>query len=370
MKKIIFILGLVASVQVMGSKARIIALGTPMHLVDYQLMTYNPIFVHQPDALVLESGLVTSTNTRNNAEAVLVYTLPDKAKLGLVLGKNDELYANQRLFINSIVGANTYKVPQNAIHMIYGNKSDDLVYSIGGSYSNFEDKLNSATEGTAGLVGSVKKGPYLFFGSYSFVNSYEVSTVQKFDGAGTMRLAGRYLLDTWTYGFDFTSWLSKSSTNGTEDESYGYQNLILRVINSLKNDGHDLFYGIGVNAIAINCKTQASVECSTRYSKTMLPVLFGFEAQASELLVLRGSITQTLGVNSTEDEIGLPAASGIPSTTGAVTDFSASPNTTSVAAGLGLKFNKVLIDGTMGAATSQVLNSNSLFTQASLTYTF
>ncbi|MGZ3690281.1 MAG: hypothetical protein ACXVAX_02185 [Pseudobdellovibrio sp.] len=372
MKNMLLVLFTLLSCQAFASKARILALGTPMHLVDYQFLALNPIFIHLPNAVIVESGLTTSTNVRNNAEGVVVYGIGGDARMAIAFGKNDELYENQRAFMNSIVGAGTYSTPQNMVHLVYGNKVGETTYSIGSSYSNLDDKIGGATESSAGLVGAVKNGQWLGFGSYSLVNSVETAAGNKFDGAGHLRLAGRYSDGDLMYGIDAASWMAKSSTAGVEQQSYGFHNIQARVINSTKKDGNDLFYGAGINSITLDCKTQAGAGCSTHFAKLMLPILIGFEANASEWLVVRGSITQSAVLNSTKDEIGLPAAatSGIPGATGALTDFGASTNSTVVAAGLGLKFNKVIVDGTVATATTQVVNTSNFMSQVGMTYNF
>ena len=370
MKNIILLLVVLSSVQVMASRARILALGTPMHLVDYQFMALNPIFIHMPNAVILESGLTTSTNSRNNAEGMVVYGLEDKSRIAVALGKNDELYMNSRVFMNSIVGAGTYSVPQNAVHAFYGNRIDNTTFSVGLSYSNFDDKVNSVKESTAGIVGSVKYGPWVGFGSYSFVNSAEAAGSKKFEGAGTLRAAGRYLVDDLTYGVDIATWTAKSSTASVENESYGFQQVMARVISSTKKDGSDLFYGAGLSSTTINCDTRASADCSTKFSRLVLPILIGIEVNASEFLTIRGSITQSAVLNSTKDEIGLPATSGIAGANGSVSDFGSAGNNTTIAGGIGIKVRNMIIDGTMATATNQKIDTSNFISQVALTYNF
>lgn len=355
-----------------ATKARTLAIGSTFHIPDYQDITSNPHRVHLANALIVETGLTASTTTRNNAEALVVYNLGDDKHMAVAFGKNDDLYMTQRTFINSIVGAGTYMVPQNPLHLFYGLKEGENLWSMGISYSNFNDKVASNKENAMGAILGWRRGTLQVFGSYAATNTVELGTGQKFDGNGHIRLSVRYAQDIMSYAGDVATWTAKSSTNGTDNESYGVQNIRARAVESImKKDGNEVFWGAGLTSFAVDCKTQASAACSKKFTKFYLPLIVGFEVNANDWLVWRGALTQTAILDSTKDEIGLPAASGVTGATGAVTDFGNGVNTSTVATGVGLKFNNGLsIDGTLTTATTQIVNSNALMSQVGLTYLF
>lgn len=372
MKKLLILVLSLLSVNAFATKARLTALGSSFHLVDEQFGYTNPMNFHFLGNMVaLETGLTTSTNTRNNAEGLVSYGMSDTSRIVFELGKNDDNVLAGRTLINSIVGAGTYIVPQNMAHLFYGTQSGDMIYYGGVYYSNKDDKFNNATESSSGLSFSVKSGPSILFVNYSLVNSVEAAAGTKFDGAGNVKLALRHRADDMVYGLDVISWTAKSSTAGTENESFGNQSIFLRALKSTKaENGSEVFYGAQVVSTTVTCKVTGSAACSTKFARMTLPVWIGVEANAADWLTIRGSITQTVLVNSTKDDIGLPATSGVSGANGAVSDLSAAANNTAVAAGLGFKFKSITVDGTLAGATTQALNQANFLSQLGMTYKF
>lgn len=373
MNKIMLVIITLLSAQAFATKARIASMGNSFHITDAQGIYSNAMRVVQFSNLVMiESGLTAATSTTNNAEGGVFFNVGENERMALTLGNNNDLVQNGRRFINSIVGANTYETPQNMVHVFYGSKGGSVPYGVGLFYSNKDDKLNSLTESSSGLLASFKFGSFGIFGSYSLVNSVEAAANRKFDGGGAFKLAGRYMKDDIYYGVDFGSWISKSSTGAVENEAYGNKSMSFRVIHSIKKDGNELFYGAGVMSNAIDCKTKGSATCTTKFSSLTFPIIIGTEISAADWITLRGTITQSLPIDTVKDEIGLPAAatSGIAGTTGAVTDFSGQANTTTLAMGAGIKFNKITIDGSMTTATTQTIDGTTLLTQVGLTYNY
>lgn len=371
MKKILLLAVSFFTVNVFATKARILSLGRSMHVVDYQDMPTNPMRVHLPSAVILETGITNSVTNRDNAEAVVVYKLNDKSSMAAAVGKSDDPAFIGRSFMNSIVGAGTYRNPQNAIHGIYGLRAEDgTKYSMGASYSNYNDKLIPEKESSSGLFAGMATGPHIWWASYGLANTVEKAT-QKFNGGGALRASGRYMVGEWLYGVDLANWIAKSSTSGTDNESYGIQTVQFRVVNSQKKDGTDVFYGVGIASNVVDCKTKASTACSTKYSSLVLPVIIGIEVNAADWLTVRGAVTQNVLLATNKDEIGLPAASGFANTTGAATDFGNAPNSTAVSAGLGFKLKKELsLDGTLATATTQNIDTNNFLVQVGATYLY
>jgi hypothetical protein len=94
---------------------------------------------------------------------------------------------------------------------------------------------------------------------------------------------------------------------------------------------------------------------------TALPVFAGIEADATSWMVLRASVQQNFILGSKKV-----------TTAGAGGDADTITNNTTVAAGAGLKFGKLLLDGTLEAAnsTTAAVNGNAFLANAALTYMF
>ncbi|MEQ1722049.1 MAG: hypothetical protein ABL930_02670 [Pseudobdellovibrio sp.] len=373
MKNILFVLVGLLSVQAFATKARIASLGNSFHVNDPQSIYSNPLRVIQYSNLVLiESGVTAATSSTDNAEGAVFFNINDTSRMAVSFGSNNDLVQNGRKFTNSIVGAATYSTPQNMVHTFYGVKDGEKLYTMGLFYSNSDDKLNGLTDSSSGFLLGYKNGSFAVFGSYALVNAVEAAAGKTFEGGGALKLSGRYNADDMAYGVDVGSWTNKSATNTVENEAYGNKSISLRVIKSIKKDGNEVFYGAGIMSNTIDCKTQASATCSTKFSSLILPVIVGIEANAADWLTLRGAITQSLPISTVKDEIGLPATatSGITGASGAVGDLAAQPNTTTLALGAGIKFNKITIDGSLGTATTQAINATALMTQVGLTYNY
>lgn len=372
MKKIAVLLLSLVSLNAFATKARLVALGNSFQLVDEQFGYTNPMNFHFLGNMVsLETGLTASANTRDNAEGLISYGLENNSRLVFELGKNDDAVLAGRTLINSIVGAGTYVVPQNMVHLFYGSQVGDMVYYGGAYYSNENDKLSGAKESSSGLAFSMKTGNTIIFANYSLVNSAETAAAKKFTGDGNLKLAVRHKSGDMVYGADFINWTAKSATAGTENESFGNQAIFLRAVNTQKSEnGSETFIGAQVVSNTVDCKTHTSASCTSKFTRMYLPVWIGVEANAADWLTLRGSITQTVLLNNVKDEVGLPAASGVSGATGAVSEYAPGANNTVVAAGAGLKFKAISVDGTLAGATTQNLNQTDLLAQLGMTYKF
>ncbi|MCC2680227.1 MAG: hypothetical protein K0R29_2803, partial [Pseudobdellovibrio sp.] len=301
----------VCTTNAFATKARIIALGNSFHLVDEQYAYTNPMNLQFMGNLVaLETGLTTPTNTRNNAEGIISYAVTDHSRLAVLLGKIDDSMSNQRLLINSRVGAGTYILPQNPLHLMYGSVIGDYILYTGITYSSKNDKVNDLTEGTSGLILSVKTGPTILFLNYSLTNKVEAAGGLEFKGDGNLKLALRHKPANIMYGADFISWKAQSSTNGAVTEDFSLQTAIVRGAYIEKAEGSEVFYGAQLNATRVHCNKTISVDCSSDFARLSMPLYAGMEILAQDWLVVRGSISQSVIIDRLQDEIGLAASSG------------------------------------------------------------
>lgn len=370
MKILVSIAVLCLSVNAFATKARLQALSNSFHLVDPQTVYGNPLdILGMKNFIALESGATTPAGTTDNAEGAISYGINENTQVAVSLGHNDDAIMGVRSLVNTTQGL-TYTTPQNPIHLFYGFKGSEVTYALGLSYSNKNDKKNDLKESSSLASFGVGLGNLQVYALYTFTNEVDAAGGKKFEGGGFLNLAGRYALDTTTLGLDLYQAKAKSSTNGTEDVAFSYQSIVFGLVDLRSKDGSDYFYG--AQFVVTNLKNRTADKDMKR---TTLPIWFGIETKGTEWLTIRGSIQQTVLVNQTKDDAGFAAGDGyLTGATGAVSDFSAGPNNTTVAMGIGLTFKNVTVDGTLkgliGSAANQQIDQNNFLSQVGLTYNY
>lgn len=359
--------------QSLASKSRMQALGNSFHLIDAQNIYKNPIDLNYLDNfLLLEAGLTSATNSKNNAEALIAYELNSTIQMAVAFGHQDEAVASSREFINAVSGLN-YELAQNPIHIFLGKKDSVTSYALGLFYSNKKDKLLNLAEFSGGLSFSVEMGNFQYSTVYALLNSAEVLANKKFDGGGYWKNTVSYLSDETKFELSLTSTPAKSTTEAsgvlTENENHLIDVLSIGLVDSSQKEENDFFWGAQVLTTRIKCITNLSSSCDKTFTNTTLPVWFGLEVQANDVLILRSAIKQSFLISLAKDEFGYPIGA-VANATGAKTDFGSGPNDTELTAGMAIKINKLTIDGSLSTATTQQLNTNNLLTQTSLTYNF
>jgi hypothetical protein len=286
----------------------------------------------------------------------------------------DDIVQTQRTFMNAVIGGSaTYKVPQSMLSAVYGHTSGDDYYAFGIFASNENDKLNSTTESSNGIIAGMRMANgFGVYANLGLTNEVKAAGGLKFDGAGYSRLSLRYKTteSALNLAFDIYNWTTKSSTSGTENHSFATQIMKASILKSWTSETGEIFMGGQLSSTAVDCKVTGSVACTTKFTRTNLPVWVGVEANANDWMVLRGSITQSVLYDTSKDEIGLPTTAGISGATGAASEFGSAPNNTVVAAGTGFKFKGARLDATLSSATSQSINTTALLAQVGFNYTF
>lgn len=379
MKKLLLVAISLLSVNAFATKARVAALGaSSFNVVDSSGIFTNPLRIHQFSNLVtLETGETNpiTTATSTNAEGLFYYTLTEKARIAVAMGNNDAMVQTGRTFMNAETSGTLFVTPQNMLHLFYGLDEGETQYAGGIFLSNFDDKTNVIKESSNGLSLGVKNGVNSAYVTLGLSNTAEAGG-KKFDGGGYTRISLRTTQMDLMWGLDLVSWKAKQTAVATsvEEESYANTNFGLKVAKSHKNDtGSEVFYGANINQQTVDCKTDASATCSSKFTRTTVPLFIGMEVNAADWLVVRGSVTQPL-MDSYKDDAtagGINGGTAVPGSTGAPLEYGAGPNKTTVAAGVGLKFNKLMIDGTLfTAAKPQTLDSTNLMSQVGMTYNF
>lgn len=236
--------------QAHATKARLQSLNGSIHLVDSQTPFSAPLdLLEQPSYVNIESGITNSINTDDNASGIMSYSLTDKSRIAIGLGHQDNLTVDSRHFMNSVLGADTYKMGQNPIHIMYANKtSDNFSYGFNLNYSNYKDKKSQLTSSSSGGVLGLQFGSFQLYNAIGFNNSADAAGNKKFDGPGQWTINALYTYNTLVFSLLNTMMNAKSSTNSIEDQSHSLTKTEIAVVDSIKKDGNDFFYGATIIA--------------------------------------------------------------------------------------------------------------------------
>ncbi len=365
MKNLLVLAIALTAINAQATRARVSALANSPHLIDTQTVYNNPADVHWlgADWVTLETGAtsVSSTTTGSNAEGMIVRSAGD-VKYGLSLGhrSSNAALSSLRGGLSLVTIPATLKLDQqNPVELTYGAKSGDMGWAGTLIYSNFNDKVNDIKESSAGVRFGARAANWDGALRIGLTNTVESLAAGKFTGTTSIGLNGGYTCSNnvyWT-GAITTTGFKLENTAGTETGKVTANEIKLGAMTSVKKDGAEFFYG----ASLVQTDAKQATGTEVKVTSTSLPLFIGVETEASSWLTLRGSVTQTLQLlNSDKTESGGVTAS----------ETAPGANDTTVAAGAGLKFNKVNVDGTLTAATSQQLNSTSLLAQVGMTYSF
>jgi hypothetical protein len=368
MKKLFVIAAVtIASASAFASKARQAALQGAAHLSDitdvvgYASGAIKPDqALNYGDTLAIEFGTASGNP---NAEGGFVRKHGEDMAYGAFFGHKSATMSYFRTLSNS---GTTYLNQQNPLNLFYAAKAGDLQWGAGLQYVNSENKVAKQKEALTALHLSASSAmgwdAQLAMGlTATAENATTVGAERKLEGKSNMALAGGYKMDSlYLYGsYKMASAKDTiaSSTNALGD--WERTDMSLGVVNSNKKDGADFFYGVAYTSTAVKNKLSTG---EAKNDQTALPVIVGLEADAASWLVLRGSLTQNV-------LIGTEKQTTAGSTT-ATTDTIMADSTTA-AAGAGIKFGKFTIDGTLRAGTTGLVGSDTNFlTNASMTYMF
>ena len=369
MKHILSIFLILTSTDAFASKARLKSLNNSFHITDTQSEFTSPYHMFGlKDFISFESGSTVATGADDGAEALAKFSLNETSKLLVALGHKDEAVQNQRKFINAVAGT-TFHPQQNPVELIYAAKTESMTWGLGVFYSQFKDKLVSNKESSTGLRLGASHGDFKWKANLGLVNKVENVTDGVLTAQPYVNVALRYNVDVNKFALDYTTWEAKrSNVAGTEVDSHSYQNIKFQYVQTFAKDGEDFFYGIGIDSISLKNKLN-----DKKLSRLALPIWIGLENQSSDWLTLRASIKQVLFAQS-KDENGYAAGSIDGAFGVADSEYGAEPNTTEVAMGAGLKFQQVVLDGTLkalsGKVQTQQINGTNLFALVGMTYSF
>lgn len=370
MKKLVTLALVLASANAFATRARVTALGGSAHLLDVATVYGNPAdMLRLSDSLTIESGATTitpatvtpanPTNVNKGAEGLLIRSMGE-SKFALSLGHNDKtIYRLREAAVGSAAGI---KGQQNPVELMYGLKMGDMGLAGGLYYSNYQNKTAGAEEkeGTMGLRLGMRMG---IIGAELQVGLMD--KWQKDAPAPALEYKGKTLLrgkvgvdvmpDLNVYG-EVLSAGFKTTNAGADAADVDAMHLKLGALSSMKKEGTEFFYGI-----ALAHETEKEKVADSKTTRMYMPLIIGLESEANSWLTLRGSVTQKLVLMDSEKTEAGGATT---------TDTNPGLNSTTFAAGAGLKFNKVSVDGTILAAGNQNINGANLLGTVGLTYAF
>ncbi len=331
------------SVNAFATRAATQSLGNSPHLLNTQSVYTQPYKIMDlaGDYVTLESGGLNTDVANENAEGMIVRSMGD-AKMGLALG-------HQSMDRGALITGTGDLNQQNPIEFTYGAKAGDINWAGTFIYSSFNNKAPTAVtdlekESSMGVRFGASTGAWAGAVALDLTNTAELGNGDKFTGTPGINLNGTHSMETMLFFGNIASGGSKVEVGATETK-LATQNVRLGVVNSHKKDGNEVFYSVAYNMDTIKVG-DAKAEATTT-----LPITIGLAVEANSWLTLRGSATQSTLINNA-NETG-PGA-----------------NSTTVAAGAGLKFNKVTVDGTFVTATTQEIDSNNLLAQVGMSYWF
>lgn len=371
MKKTLLIAALtLASTGAFASKARLGALSSSPHLSDIQ-----DIFT-KPDRAASMGEWATAefgtANTSGKAEGGFVRMAGDAA-WGAYLGHlapaiyqgGTAAAGNYRAFDAALLNA------ENPFNLVYGAKAGDLNWGLNFNYSKSDMKSTKKKQDAMGLVLGASSGAWDAHLGIGLANnaSKEVATVEsKLTGKTTIDLGAGYWMDTMYMFLNYAMGGAKYNNGTTDTMDRGDSTIKLGVVNDHKKDGMDFFYGAALQMTTLKDDATAPTSLGAtvnKITKNTLPVWFGIEAEAASWLVLRASVTQNFGLLFNSQKSDTTAAGGESDTVA---------DSTTASAGLGMKWNKWMFDGTLSSATDATgrfgLDQAGFLANASVTYNF
>lgn len=339
MKKFVLVsvLSLVAATQAHASKARIQALQKAEFLKDSQTVFENPAHVNSLGKyLTLEMG--GSTNTA-----------APKAEGGLF---GEELGANMGVYVGHLspiqqslrAGAAASENQNNPVEVFYAK--DGWGASV--ALSNSEDKTTDVKEQYLAVRYGVDRDGMEFSGTVEAIAVTETGT-DKTVGAPYITLNFEKEMGATGYFFSKFNWGSgkyEAAAGDTDVKDLGAE------VGVLSRQIKNVYYGVSL--------AYAKRELGSEITALNLPIFAGVEAEVTSWAVVRASVSQSFLLSSVQDKNQAAPADGV------ITN----KNDTTVAAGVGLKYNNFALDGVVAGSTTGQINGNDVLTQASITYNF
>jgi hypothetical protein len=335
-------LALVIAAPAFASKARLASLQGARQLVDVQTIFINPAHINMLDQYItFEMGAVGTA-----AEGGFVRKLESGNKLLVYVGHQNPL---GNFVVGDVRTVNNYLGQNNPVEVIYGTGN----IGFGGSVSTIDDKKNGTKESTVVGKFGIDNGPSKIFAHVKY------ATAEKLNAGNTDKITapavffgGTIKVENILYFGSVHAGTAKNEVGATATTTdiKDFAAVLAFVDRSMKIADNDIYYGAQVDFVTREVG-------NAKITGTRLPIFLGMEYNLSSWAIFRGSVMQNFLVGSTKDET-------------ITTDEAGIANNATVAAGLGLKYNNLVLDGSLTAATNGQVNGNTFLANAAVTYNF
>ncbi len=382
MNKFLVLVLMLVTAQANATRARMNSLGNSPHIIDVQRIYTNPAdMFSQGDFFSLESGETAYPTTPDcdgnalngvqpcknlNTEALVVRSFGE-AKIGFAIGHQSDNAAGyvgglRTTTQTTLVSPDQQlSFQQNPIELSYGRKSGDLAWAGTLVYSNYKDKKNDREESSSGIRLGGRMGALDFSIGQGIASKVTSGTTIEYKAKANTGLYAGYTIDSNYFYADFRT-VGSEETKSASNPEFKATTMRLGVVNSMKSEGNELF--VGASLFNVKQTIDSATSGETEIKAMQLPVTIGLESEAASWLVLRGSVVQTVIINSSKVE-----------TAGNTSiEFADGSNSTLASVGAGLKYDKLTLDGNFsgltGSSAGQNLDGNNFLTQIGLTYMF
>lgn len=242
---------------------------------------------------------------------------------------------------------------QNPLEVFYGMGTAGNAWALSFKYASAEDKIAPTRKvNVMALRGGYNTEAFEVYANLGLAGKSEKDTVGTAQNDMTVRVGGEYFLGDSTIFADVTTGSGKVTPTGGNDTKISKMDYTLGVESKIKGDQAHVFYGAKV------VSTETKTGDNGKETSMKLPVYAGLEADAASWLVLRGFVQQSVLLNSAKT-VGA---------TGTTTAENSGMDDASAGFGAGVKFGKLMVDGSLG--TTGTLNTGSLLANMSLNYMF
>lgn len=336
-KILISTLALATSTGAFASKARVQALQKAEFLKDVQTAFINPAHINSlGQFMTVEFG--GNTNASNPKAEGGIFAEAMGANMGLYLGHLSQTQQDLR----TIAGQENQN---NPIEVFYAKDSWGASIAL----SNHKDKTTDVEEKSVTARFGYDKDGLELFGTVEAIADAENATDEYTGGPQISLGAEKAMGDNYVFAkFNWGAAENKVKAGGakTDVDVLGLE------VGAINRKIQNVYYGVSLAYDKL--KIGQSITALT------LPVFIGVEANLTSWAVVRASVVQSVLISSTEDKTQTAPADG------KITN----KNDTTVAAGIGIKYNKFTLDGVIAGSTTGDLNGNDVLTQASLSYEF
>ncbi|HRO66204.1 MAG TPA: hypothetical protein PL182_01420 [Pseudobdellovibrionaceae bacterium] len=371
MKKTLLIAALsMAATPAFASKARLSALGNAEHLSDIQQTFDRPYeaTMHGEYATLEFGGAAGAPN----AEAGFNRQVSEGNYLGFYVNRKPTALVSALSTAPAAAQTAINPLLDNSFNVFYGSRAGEIAWGVnlyyltsnkkqayGTAPNDFTGKADVAGLSLGAAAGNWEADAIIGLQGKATVTNVTSNVESEFKSTSNVTVRGAYKMDNMYYFAKYGMGGGKFTSGGTDVVNTENTNIEVGLVNSMKSEGAEFFYGV-----SYVMGTSKEKVADTKTENNLLPLVVGVEAEANSWMVLRGSVTHVLPfLSTTKDAAG---------------DKDTASSNTTIAAGAGFKAGKFNVDVLAAAATTGGIafdsdagtNQSNFLTNASLTYNF